>query len=328
MEYGAGGGGAMSHSAILAIVASICLLSIAGAAAFILRQQSKSGAITERISIVTERYSPATRKFIPSRSRRATDQVMIRSHIEHLFGYYRERRPHQDVAFLKVVPAAFGLGFAIALVDTRVFGPIGWIGVMPLWLLASQVFYRSRTKRYRAKLYNQFPDALGTIVRAVRVGVGVGNAIVVVAEEAQAPTCDEFRQLSDEIAIGRTLPDALRAMAVRNDIAEYRFFATALALQSQTGGGLIETLETLADTIRKRVAIRLRGYALAGEARLSCYVLGGLPFVVGLLLYFTNPAYVALLFTTTTGKKLVGVAAVLLCAGVLTMQTMTKRALQ
>ena len=52
--------------------------------------------------------------------------------------------------------------------------------------------------------------------------------------------------------IGVDLETALLDMAERNDISEYRFFATALALQSQTGGGLTETLETLADTIRKR----------------------------------------------------------------------------
>ena len=64
--------------------------------------------------------------------------------------------------------------------------------------------------------------------------------------------------------------------------SEYRFFATALGLQSQTGGGLTETLENLADVIRKRVALKARGYALAAEARTSAGVLALLPVLAGL----------------------------------------------
>ena len=63
--------------------------------------------------------------------------------------------------------------------------------------------------------------------------------------ELQAPTAPEFVRLSNELAIGAVLPDALKAMAERNGLQEYRFFATALSLQSQTGGGLSETLENL-----------------------------------------------------------------------------------
>ena len=74
------------------------------------------------------------------------------------------------------------------------------------------------------------------------------------------------QQAADQVSIGRDLEVALLEMAERNDVAEYRFFATALALQSQTGGGLTETLETLADTIRKRENARKRG--LHAERRL------------------------------------------------------------
>ena len=42
----------------------------------------------------------------------------------------------------------------------------------------------------------------------------------------------------------------------RNKLPEYGFFATALALQSETGGTVSDTLERLAEVIRKRVALR------------------------------------------------------------------------
>ncbi len=200
--------------------------------------------------------------------------------------------------------------------------------VGPIVCLAlSHLYYRRREERHTSRLFEQFPDALSMIVRAVRVGVSIGSSVMVVADESQQPTAGEFRQLSEEIAIGLSLPDALRAMAARNRLPEYRFFATALSLQSQTGGGLAETLDTLADTIRKRVAIKHRGHALAAEARTSCYVLGVLPFAIGGFLAVTNPAYMSILFTTTGGEKLLGVAIGLLTLGLLMMRMITKKML-
>ena len=70
-------------------------------------------------------------------------------------------------------------------------------------------------------------------------------------------------------------------MAAAAAFAEYRFFATAISLQNQTGGTLSETLENLADVIRKRVALAAKGKALASEARTSAMVLAALPIVTG-----------------------------------------------
>ena len=73
---------------------------------------------------------------------------------------------------------------------------------------------------------------------------------------------------------------------------EYRFFATALSLQNQTGGALSETLENLADVIRKRVALAAKGKALASEARTSAMVLAAMPIVTGGGLWALNPGYI------------------------------------
>jgi len=165
------------------------------------------------------------------------------------------------------------------------------------------------------------------VSRSVRVGVPVTESVRVVAREAQSPTREEFGKAADQVQIGLDLENALLEMAERNDLPEYRFFATALALQSQTGGGLTETLETLADTIRKRENARKRGHALASEARTSIYVLAVLPIVVGAMLYVINPDYIGLLFTDKAGQKLLGIAIGMLITGLYVMQQIIKRSL-
>ena len=316
----------MTHLLLLSLGA--CLVPSASALALLLRHRSETEAVADRIATITESFAAASGDAGRMRARQAPPRTAILIEAERLLGYDRRRRAHEAVPFIKVLAVCSVLAALAAFFTGRLLGPLGWIAAPAAMLVLPRLFYRRCAGRYKAKLFTQFPDALGMIVRAVRVGVGVGNAVVVVAEECQSPTSLEFRQLAEEIAIGRPLPDALRAMGARNDLPEYRFFATALSLQSQTGGGLTETLETLADTIRKRVAIKLRGHALAGEARISCYVLGGLPFVVGALLYVTNPSYVGLLFTTSAGEKMLGVALILLTLGMVSMQTITKRSLR
>jgi tight adherence protein B len=219
-------------------------------------------------------------------------------------------------------PAAVG-----ALLTTRVIGDAGWLALPVYDLLLTRAFLGYAAEKVSNTLLAQFPDALAMVSRSVRVGVPVTEAIRIVGREAQTPTREEFGKAADQVAIGLDLENALLEMAERNDLAEYRFFATALALQSQTGGGLTETLETLADTIRKRENARKRGHALASEARTSIYVLAVLPIVIGAMLFVVNPDYIGTLFTEPTGQKLLGIAIGMLITGLYTMQQIIKASL-
>ena len=176
-------------------------------------------------------------------------------------------------------------------------------------------------------LFRQFPDALGMVTRAVRVGIPVSEAIRSVAREGPKETAAEFQRIADRLSIGLPIDQALAETAHRNGVPEYRFFATALALQSQTGGGLGETLENLAEVIRKRVALKERGYALAAEARTSAGILAALPFFTAGVLAVLSPGYVAMLFTDPSGQRVLAAAIGLLLIGILVMRSMIKRSL-
>ena len=124
-----------------------------------------------------------------------------------------------------------------------------------------------------------------------------------------------------------TLEDALREMAARNELPEYRFFATALALQSQTGGGLTEALDGLADVMRRRLALKARGQALAAEAKTSIGILASLPFVSGGALAVLNPHYIGRLFNDHGCQKVLLAAIVMLGSGLLVMRGMIRKVL-
>ena len=116
-------------------------------------------------------------------------------------------------------------------------------------------------------------------------------------------------------------------MAERSGVAEYKFFATTLTLQAQTGGALGETLQGLAEVIRKRLALRAKGQAMASQAKTSAIVLGLMPFISGGGMYFLNPNYIGILFTDSLGQQFLGVGIAMLSTGGLVMWSMINRSL-
>jgi hypothetical protein len=176
---------------------------------------------------------------------------------------------------------AFLLAAAVRYAAEDMLGVLSWAALPITWVVASRMFFNRVENKRRSALLWQFPDALAMIVRSIRVGVPVIDAIRNVSLTAPNPTAGEFARMVDQIAMGTPLDEAITELAERTGLAEYRFFATALSLQTQTGGTLSETLENLADVIRKRAALKARGLAMTAEARTSSAILAVLPVLTG-----------------------------------------------
>lgn len=273
-----------------------------------------------------------------SRNRAAHQPTLIRSvagldgsaiwrRLAKLFGFDLERQGRYPVRWWLVLACALMLARLAAGMASALLGPWAYLLLLPAWVWLSRRFFRWCERRHANKLFRQFPDALATIVRAVRIGIPVGESIHVLAREGPEPTAREFKALSDQMTLGVPLDEALIQVASRNDLPEYRFFATALALQKQAGGGLTETLENLADVIRKRVAARNRARALASEANTSAAILGVMPLFTGAALWLINPDYMYFLFQNPGGQRILALAVLLLGIGVGTMRWLIRKTL-
>jgi tight adherence protein B len=244
-----------------------------------------------------------------------------------LVGFNTSQPEHYHVAWWIVLPVGLVLARGIVALAQIL---IGWMALLLLpviWLIIVRRFYTWCDQRRLKILYVQFPDVLAMLVRAVRVGIPIGEGIRSAARESPNPTGQEFRIVVDQLGIGVTLAEALYELAERNPLPEYRFFATALALQSETGGALSETLERLADVIRKRVALRSHARALASEARTSIYILACLPVFSGAALALLNPDYLATLFLDRDGQRVLAIALISLSTGIAAMRTIVNRSL-
>jgi tight adherence protein B len=219
-----------------------------------------------------------------------------------------------------ILAAAFVMGRFAAQALAQVLGPSGWLAWPLITIGASRAILEWLRGRRDSKLLLQFPDALAMIVRSVRAGLPLADALRLVASSSPAPTAGQFQFVSADLGIGMAIADALTRLAERTGLAEYRFFAIALSLQTQTGGRLGETLDSLAEVIRLRLGVRARALALASEARTSAMILAALPILMGGGLMVFNWTYMAILFDDPTGHILLGASIGALAAGLLLMQ--------
>ena len=187
---------------------------------------------------------------------------------------------------------------------------------LPRWFVS---FRRSR--RVKAFL-NEFPNALDIIVRAVKSGLPLNDAIRLIANESPEPVRTEFRRIIDSQQMGMSIPDATVRMSETMPCAEAGFFGIVIQIQSQAGGNLSEALGNLSRVLRDRKKMKAKVQALSMEAKASAVIIGALPFVVAFLVYLSSPNYIMPLFTTSTGNLIIGCSLVWMSIGILVMRKM------
>ncbi|RUV69141.1 MAG: type II secretion system F family protein [Mesorhizobium sp.] len=192
---------------------------------------------------------------------------------------------------------------------------VGALG-LPRWFVS---FCRAR--RVKAFL-NEFPNALDIIVRAVKSGLPLNDAVRLIANESPEPVKTEFRRIVDSQQMGLSIPDASMRMAETMPCTEASFFGIVIQIQSQAGGNLSEALGNLSRVLRDRKKMKAKVQALSMEAKASAVIIGALPFVVAFLVYLTSPNYIMPLFTTNVGNLILGCSAVWMGIGVLVMRKM------
>lgn len=153
------------------------------------------------------------------------------------------------------------------------------------------VAIKMTAQKRRKRLEQQFPVSLDIFVRALRSGHPIASAIDLLNREMEDPIGSEFGLVSDEIAYGAELTDALEAMADRWDLEDIRMFVVSLSVQIETGGNLAEILENLSEVIRARASLYLKVRALSSEGRMTGWILTVLPVLTFVGMFLVNPKF-------------------------------------
>ncbi|TAE34532.1 MAG: hypothetical protein EAY65_02610 [Alphaproteobacteria bacterium] len=234
----------------------------------------------------------------------------------------RAGRQHKAGSYLVMILGLFVVGNMAVLIAA----------LDPLWHIAACLFpfwwcnkrLKVAIRKRNDKFIDMFPDVLDMIVRSVKSGFPINSAITMVAENMEEPVRGEFRQLADELALGRTLNEALQRLATRVDEQDIRFFVVVLRVQQETGGGLAEIISNLSNIIRKRKQLRHKIRAMTSEGRATGIILGAVPIVLFGALLLVAPDHLDPLFSTTMGNIMSGVIIALIIGSNLIVRRMVQ----
>lgn len=190
---------------------------------------------------------------------------------------------------------------------------------IPVMLLSRTALTRSR------RLTEQLPDGLDLLARSLQAGHGLSEALRSVAEEMPLPLAQEFGRVYEEHNLGRDLRECLQNLNRRNPGSfDLQIFVGSVLLQRDTGGNLVEILNSISTTIRGRFMFHGKVAALTSETRFTAYILGGLPFFVIGVILFLSPGYLTPLATDPLGNLMLLGCGLSFAFGVFVMREISK----
>lgn len=283
-----------------------------------------------------------------------TDRVKVKASRDRLSEMTKRRKSVQDSlkelekkqaeankkkqVTLKAKIAQAGLGFTEtqfyivnAVLGSAIF-VVGFIFGMPLFLTLGiafvvgvglpRFFVSFMFKRRMKKFIEELPNALEVMVRSIKSGLPLNDAIRLIAGEAREPVKGEFRKVVEAQQLGLSVPEAISRMNLSVPLQEVNFFSVVITIQAQAGGNLSEALGNLARVLRERKKMKAKVSALSMEAKASAAIIGALPFIVMVLVYLTSPQYMMILFTDPRGHLILGASGIWMSIGIFVMRNM------
>ena len=237
--------------------------------------------------------------------------------------FTRETGFHLRELFLFVDPARL---YVLNLALTLLGALTAWLlsGSLMIALMATIVLALTprgvlrwlRTRRIE-RIEQQLPDALQMLAGTARAGLSLPAAIRQVSAELAAPLQQELLLVQHEQRLGVSLDDALENLARRVPAQPVKLMVSAMRIANETGGGLAETLERTASTLRSQQAMELKILALTAQGKLQAWVVGLLPVFLLWVLNRMEPAAMSQLWTTPLGWGVLAAVLVMEFIGVL-----------
>ena len=323
----------------LAFVAMV-IVAVGGVALALLFPLLSSGSASKRIKAIGEgRKTSSVKQAVASRlmegqkdNRRKQIQETLKQ-IEERQKTERKRRMTLRMLIMQsgldIQPRvfwmfSFGLGLVFSVVPLVLGIPwyvailAGIVGVFgfPRWFLG---FLRRRRQNV---FLNDFADAIDVMVRGLKAGLPVTDAMKVIAAESGPPVGPEFMEVVEGQRVGITIDQGIERMYELMPLSEVNFLGIVMGIQAKTGGNLSEALGNLSKVLRDRKKMKMKIRAISQEAKSSAAIIGSLPFVIMGMMTVLNPEYLNPLFYTDIGNIMLVACGVWMLTGVLVMRKM------
>jgi tight adherence protein C len=230
--------------------------------------------------------TPSGEKLIES----LTQAGFFGSHVAHDFQVLRVIASLAGGLLLGVIAVTLGKPAIGVLIFTLMGLVLG--AILPV------IYLRRRARLRQLAIARQLSDILDLLVVCVEAGLGIHEAIRVVATESERQGQDIGRELSlvaSEISAGASLGQALRNLADRTAVEDIRPLAATLIQSEQLGGQIAPALHASSDALRIRR--RLRAEEAAQKTAIKILFPLVLFILPAMLMVIIGPAVIQILHT-------------------------------
>ena len=214
-------------------------------------------------------------------------------------------------ALILVVPGALWL-LSGSIVFALAAG--GLLAMFPRWLLAWSNAQRRR------KFERQLAETFAALASSLQAGLSLHQALDALVREAPQPTAYEFGLVTRKLRLGADFESAVSDLEERMAIENLKIGLTAIRISRAIGGNLVEIIQQLAHTIRRKEEMEGKIRSLTAQGRVQGLVMGGLPLLLMLVLYQLEPEAMGSMFTTPLGWVCLGIIVVMEYLGYLTIR--------
>lgn len=311
----------------------LMLVLLGGGVLFFTLRQTSGGGVTT-INARLGRYglaAPGTSSQVvgsPSHRKPSSASATVAKLVDR-GGFTAPLAERLDRADLKMTPAEFVSIAAVALIMAVLLGIIvrGLFGFLIGALIggaAPWIYLKRRIGKRKKAFVEQLADMAQMMGNSMRAGFSIIQSMELVATEGPAPACQEFERVVTEVKLGLPLDAGLDHLLARQPSEDLELMVVAINVQRQIGGNLSEILSVISQTIRERVRFGRDLKALTAQARYSSYIITALPVAVAIVINLMDSQYESMLYTTTLGYIMLGIAICMLGTGFLVLNKIAK----
>jgi tight adherence protein B len=185
----------------------------------------------------------------------------------------------------------------------QVWGPLAGMSVWGLSVMGAVIVPQVRYRMKVQTMVAQLPLFIDQVVRGLVTGRNVEGAIKLALEGTTEPLKAVIDRANRQVELGADLGDALREAATFYDVRELHLLALAVNTSRVYGGSPKDMLDSIVSVIRQREQMKAELNAMTGETRVSAWVLGLLPVMIGVYMVWSNPHYIGEMWGTSTGRN-------------------------
>jgi tight adherence protein B len=151
-----------------------------------------------------------------------------------------------------VLATAGALWVIAAAVLAPFFGPV--CALIALW--GGNAFLNWQRVRRTERFIGQLPELARLIANGTAAGLAMRTALSMAAEEMDDPAGAELATVANQLAVGRSLEEALNELGTRLPSRELTVLVTTLILANRAGGTIVSSLRNLTETLEERKETR------------------------------------------------------------------------